>query len=185
MKRTLTVLSALAGLLMLLVSLGAVPASATEAQGFVGGGGVVTDDWGDEGTLSQTRNAVSGATVLWQRVLYADGLIGDADIDGDFGPHTAAATRTWQSRHSVGVDGVVGPQTFGAADGHLSLFKSFNKPGLEDLEIHYVGSVHTISMARINGEYRFVAGPSGAVVGGAEATYNLGPPPCIVNGTCF
>ncbi|HVC73883.1 MAG TPA: peptidoglycan-binding domain-containing protein, partial [Mycobacteriales bacterium] len=167
MKRTLTVLSALAGLLVLLLSLGAVPASATEAQGFVGGGGVVTDDWGDEGTLSQTRNAVSGATVLWQRVLYADGLIGDADIDGDFGPHTAAATRTWQSRHSVGVDGVVGPQTFGAADGHLSLFKSFNKPGLEDLEIHYVGSVHTISMARINGEYRFVAGPSGAVVGGA------------------
>jgi hypothetical protein len=168
MKRASTVLSALAGLLMLLVSLGSMPASATEAQGFVGGGGVVTDDWGDEGTLSQTRNAVSGATVLWQRVLYADGAIksngarfGDADIDGDFGPNTAAATRDWQSKHHIGVDGSVGPQTFGAADGHLSLFKSFNKPGLEDLEIHYVGSAHTISFARSNGEYHFVAGPLG------------------------
>jgi peptidoglycan hydrolase-like protein with peptidoglycan-binding domain len=183
MKRTLTVLSALAGLLVLLLSLGAMPASAKQSQGFVGGAGVVTDDWGDEGTMSQTRNIHSGATGLWQTVLYADGAkksdgkaFGLSDIDGDFGPNTAAATRNWQSRHGVGVDGVVGPQTFGAADGHLRVAGTFNNP--DELLVQYVGSVHSYPLGRLNGVYYYTPPSDDGLV---RANY---VPPCIDNGTC-
>ena len=112
--------------------------------------------------MSQSSHSYSGATGLWQWVLYADGAkesngtaFDQADIDCHFGPNTAAATRNWQSRHNVGIDGIVGPQTFGAADGNLRVFEDLSVPGNEDIEIHYVGSAHTASFRRLNGEYEF------------------------------
>jgi hypothetical protein len=184
MKRTSIVLSALAGLVMLLLSFGATPASASQAQGFVGGASTVTDDWGDEGTMSQTKNIHSGATGLWQTVLWADGAKKSngaaftlGDIDNDFGPNTAAATRNWQSRHGLTVDGIVGPKTFGAADGHLQVVDGpFTGP--DELLIHYVGSVDTYVLARLNGVYYYNAINDDGLV---RANY---VPPCIDSGTC-
>lgn len=189
MKRTLTVLSALGGLLALLLSLGAMPASASVAQGFVGGANGITDDWGDEGTLSQSSHAHSGATYLWQWVLYADGAneingtnFDQSDIDGDFGPNTDTATRNWQSSHHIGVDGEVGNQTFGTADGILKEIAS----GGGDIHISYPGSVHHIDIYRLGGVYwSHVPGSSNLV----KATYGAPvfgapPAPCVFDGTC-
>ncbi len=47
--------------------------------------------------------------VLWQRIL-------NVSPDGDFGPITAAATRTWQSARGLTPDAVVGPKTWTRAE---------------------------------------------------------------------
>ncbi|HEX5495043.1 MAG TPA: peptidoglycan-binding domain-containing protein [Mycobacteriales bacterium] len=189
MKRTVTVLSALGGLLALLLSLGALPASATVAQGSVVGGGVITDDWGDEGTLSQSSHAQSGATYLWQWVLYADGAneingtnFDQSDIDGDFGPNTDRATRNWQSSHHIGVDGEVGPQTFGTADGNLHVIAS----GGGDIHISYFGSVHHIDVYRDGGVYWSHLPGSSRLVKATYGSAVFGNPPasCVFTGTC-
>jgi hypothetical protein len=118
----------------------------------VKGSGVVTDDWGDEGTISRYSHAYSGATGMWQAVLWADGAIeqdgttfDSGDIDCQFGPNTQAATRNWQSRHGVGVDGEVGPQTFGRADNNLVLSTWY---GGDQYAVEYRGSAHTFRMVR-------------------------------------
>jgi peptidoglycan hydrolase-like protein with peptidoglycan-binding domain len=106
----------------------AAPADATTAQGVVYGEGTVTDDWGDEGPLSRTRHAYSGATGLWQYVLWADGAIESngttydlADVDCNFGPNTEYATKNWQSGRGLVADGIVGPATLGRADNKLTV----------------------------------------------------------------
>lgn len=83
-------------------------------SGYVAGSGVRTDDWGDEGEISTNSYRNSGATGLWQWVLYADGAIesnggafDQADIDCDFGPNTVAATKSWQRDHDLTDDGRV------------------------------------------------------------------------------
>ena len=190
MKRTLTVLSALGGLLALLLSVGAMPASASVSSGVVGGANGITDDWGDEGPLSESSHAVSGATYLWQWILYADGAnesngtnFDQSDIDGDFGPNTDTATRNWQRSHGLDVDGIVGNHTFGAADGILHEISSNGG----DIHISYPGSVHHIDVWRLGGVYwSHKPGSSTTLV---KATYGSAVfgslPPCIVNGTCF
>lgn len=139
--------------LVLAVILGLVaPAHASVSQGFIAGAGVVTDDFGDEGTLSQSQHANSYATGLWQAILWADGAIesngttyDDVDIDCQFGPNTAAATRNWQSMHGVGVDGIVGPQTFGRADDNLRLDGLI---GGDQYYVRYVGRLHSFRVVR-------------------------------------
>jgi peptidoglycan hydrolase-like protein with peptidoglycan-binding domain len=57
------------------------------------------------------RQGSSGADVaLWQTII-------GTTPDGQFGPNTAAATRSWQSSHGLSADGVVGPMTWAAALG--------------------------------------------------------------------
>jgi Putative peptidoglycan binding domain len=133
----------------------ATPAEANVSQGFLAGAGVVTDDFGDEGTLSTSSHANSYATGYWQAILWADGALesngttfDEADIDCQFGPNTAAATRNWQSTHGVGVDGVVGPQTFGRADNNLSLAGLI---GGDQFYVRYNGRAHSFRVVR-NGE---------------------------------
>lgn len=191
MKRTLTILSALAGLLAFLLPLGAMPANASVSSGVVGGANGITDDWGDEGPLSTTSHADSGATELWQWVLYADGAIesngtafDQSDIDGIFGSNTDAATRDWQSRHGLDVDGIVGNQTFGAADGHLAVHEQSG----EDIQITYSGSAHAIRLYRTSGVYWSpTPGTPTKLVeanyGSTRVTRTVAS--CYVNDTCF
>jgi peptidoglycan hydrolase-like protein with peptidoglycan-binding domain len=51
----------------------------------------------------------SGCVTELQRLLGRHGY--DVDVDGDFGPATASAVRSFQSALSLSVDGQVGPQT--------------------------------------------------------------------------
>ncbi|MFF3863983.1 peptidoglycan-binding protein [Streptomyces sp. NPDC002209] len=92
-------------------------ANAATAQGYVNGFDDYKDDWADEGLLSTTQHSYSGATGLWQLVLWKDGYLSEADVDCKFGPKTQAATKAWQTRFlgASQADGVVGPKTFGAA----------------------------------------------------------------------
>lgn len=130
----------------------AAPAQASIGEGMVKGSDVPTDDWGDEGMISRYSRAYSGATGMWQAVLWADGAIEQdgttfdaGDIDCEFGPNTQAATRNWQSRNGVGVDGEVGPQTFGKADNKLVLTTWY---GGDQFAVEYRGSLHTFRMVR-------------------------------------
>jgi peptidoglycan hydrolase-like protein with peptidoglycan-binding domain len=63
----------------------------------------------------------SGPVVrFWQMILYADygnniGQSCSTFVDGVFGPNTTYWTKVWQQARGIGVDGVVGPQTWGKA----------------------------------------------------------------------
>ena len=54
------------------------------------------------------QGSIGQDVVAWQRII-------GVTADGQFGPATAAATRTWQAAHGVTADGVVGPQTWAVA----------------------------------------------------------------------
>jgi peptidoglycan hydrolase-like protein with peptidoglycan-binding domain len=109
------------------------PAQASVAQGYIAGAGVLTDDWGDEGTISATTRNHSNAVWLWQVVLIADGYLTSIDdIDCRFGERTTAATIRWQRARGLEADGKVGPNTFGRADNNLFWYGT---------EIRYNGSV--------------------------------------------
>ncbi|MFD9859317.1 peptidoglycan-binding domain-containing protein [Streptomyces alboflavus] len=124
----------------------------------VDGSGDAYNDWGDEGTLSRHSHAHSNATWLWQSVLYADGAkwrdgngvrhtFTKSDIDGHYGWKTASATKWWQAREDLeDVDGVVGKETFGAADDFLS------GPHANG-HVDYTGHVRQIAFKRISGTY--------------------------------
>ncbi len=78
---------------------------------------------GDEGTLSTSSYASSGATCFWQNVLYAEGatesngsVFDKTDIDGNFGANTAYATKKLQSRWGLSPDGLVGGATLSKVD---------------------------------------------------------------------
>ncbi|MBE1877707.1 peptidoglycan-binding domain-containing protein [Myceligenerans pegani] len=107
-------------------------ASATEADegaystSFWDGGSGLTDDFGDH--YDEIGNSLcngcadswdTGSVRAWQAILYAEGYITQADIDGKFGPGTASATWEYQDDNGLGRDGKVGPQTWGFADDRL------------------------------------------------------------------
>ncbi|MFC4145811.1 peptidoglycan-binding domain-containing protein [Micromonospora mangrovi] len=124
---------------------GATPAVASASAGYISGVDAVTDDWGDEGTLSTTSYANSAAVGLWQQVLVADGLMSNLDVDCSFGPKTLAATKTWQSRNNLDADGKVGPATFGKADNRLT--------DKGNGYVYYNGSNGVSAFKRANGRY--------------------------------
>jgi len=124
----------------------ATPAEATVADGQVTGFDEITDDWGDEGPLSRSSYSFSGATGMWQRVLYADGAVerdgttfDQVDMDCSFGPNTEYATRDWQRRHGLAADGIVGRNTLSRADNKLSLDP-------DGYHVYYNGSAHRIHL---------------------------------------
>jgi hypothetical protein len=73
-----------------------------------GGGGIVTI------TLDILKNGSSGAQVATlQRLLNSLGH-NSGVVDGEFGPKTLAAVKSFQRAEGLGVDGVVGPKTWTA-----------------------------------------------------------------------
>jgi hypothetical protein len=96
-------------------------AQASAAQGVISGTGAVTDDFGDEATLSRTSFSNSTAVALWQKILWIEGFLDYSGIDCEFGPGTEAATKKFQRRYALSDDGKVGPNTWSKADNHLTL----------------------------------------------------------------
>ncbi|MFJ3669008.1 peptidoglycan-binding protein [Streptomyces sp. NPDC090106] len=165
--------AALAAAILGMTVLGASPASANVSEGYVAGAGVVTDDWGDEGTLSQNTNAKAYANGLWQWVLYAEGVDesnGSAydkyDIDCLFGANTAYATKQLQDRWNLGVDGSVGTETFSRADNNLTISGE---------TVTYHGAAHSVEFFRNADSHAYVF-HSGSASGWTLASYSAYAP---------
>jgi hypothetical protein len=108
-----------------------------------GYGDTVTDDWGDNPEICWGCNFSHNTNIvgLWQHILYADGLMGVSDVDCQFGPRTDDATRRWQSRHGVAMDGRVGRNTWGRADDKLAWSH-------DGFYVYYHGSQHPVRLFR-------------------------------------
>ncbi|AZM58938.1 MULTISPECIES: peptidoglycan-binding domain-containing protein [unclassified Streptomyces] len=146
---------ALAAVTALGLNLSAAPsASANVNDGYVSGSGAFGDDWDDEGTLGQGYPATySNATCLWQKVLYADGYLSTAQVDGVFGSTTWAATYNWQHDRNLEADGIVGKKTFTRAGDRL---RDQTGDGKVDT---YDGTKYDISVSRdSSGRYTFAQG---------------------------
>jgi Putative peptidoglycan binding domain len=93
---------------------------------FVDGADALTDDWGDHyGELGNdlcngcADSMNSDLVLMWQAILYVEGFLTSSGLDGDFGPNTANATKSWQTRYRVTADGRVGAATWAKADDQL------------------------------------------------------------------
>lgn len=149
------------------LAISATPASAAASDGYIRGAGSIFDDFGDEGTLSTSSYAGSGAACFWQNVLYAEGATESngstfdrEDIDGHFGANTKAATQSLQRRWGLDDDGLVGPATLGKVDRKRTYLPDVDggvwTTGLEHLDTYSTGAVtakyhgvkHTFRMNR-------------------------------------
>ncbi|MGW6719342.1 peptidoglycan-binding domain-containing protein [Streptomyces sp. NPDC054995] len=149
------------------LAFGTAPASASISSGYVSGGGTFTNDWGDEGVISQSSYAKSNATCLWQQILWAEGAkeqdgtaYDAADIDGHFGANTTHATKNLQDRWPLkDVDGKVGNATWGYADGKLSFYDYAHEYAFGGQILRYSGSARSFYLVRAaNGNYVFWEG---------------------------
>ncbi|GGX19151.1 hypothetical protein GCM10010297_45790 [Streptomyces malachitofuscus] len=149
------------------LAISASPASADIDSGSVSGGGDFTNDWGDEGEISQSRYADSNATCLWQQILWAEGAeesngtpYDASDIDGMFGPNTVHATKDLQERWPLKyVDGKVGNETWGYADSNLSFYDYAYEYAFGGKILRYSGDARTFYLVRAaNGSYVFWEG---------------------------
>ncbi|MQY15805.1 hypothetical protein SRB5_59960 [Streptomyces sp. RB5] len=150
------------------LAISASPASASTSSGYISGADTYTDDWGDEGNISQSSHASSNATCLWQQILWAEGAVEQdgskfdkADIDGVFGPNTYRATMNLQDRWPLkSVDGIVGNATWGYAGGRLSFYDYATEYG-GGLILTYTGAENYFYLVRAaNGRYFFWEGSS-------------------------
>ncbi len=125
--RKAAVLVAGAGLAVSLGSAAAQPAQASGSytgRAYVAGVGSMYNDWTDEGVVNVRVHRYSNATCLWQAILWANGYLSLRGIDGVFGDRTDAATRAFQRRKGLVVDGSAGRRTWTAAvrGGRLKTF---------------------------------------------------------------
>jgi hypothetical protein len=148
------------------LAVAASPASAKVSDGYITGGGDISNDWGDEGEVSQSSHAKSNATCLWQQILWAEGvkkpdgkLYSAADVDGQFGANTAYATKKLQSRWGLSADGRAGNNTWGHADSKLRFFDYATEYSFGGKILTYEGSARSFYLARTErGSYVFWEG---------------------------
>lgn len=74
------------------------------------------------------RQGNSGSFVRVWQVCVSNATGAGLTIDGDFGPATDQATRTFQQQQGLGIDGVVGPQTWAAMDRIIAYVSSQAAP---------------------------------------------------------
>ncbi|WP_063769835.1 peptidoglycan-binding domain-containing protein [Streptomyces scabiei] len=161
------------------LAVSAAPASASASAGYINGGGAYSNDFGDEGELSTSSYENSGATCLWQQILWAEGATESndtafdfSDIDGKFGSNTKYATEKLQARWGLGVDGRVGTDTFGYADSKLK-YSSGNTGSGEWLRVKYDGRDRDLDFLRAT-DGKYIIYTSGSQSGGGPvyAAYN-------------
>lgn len=145
----------------------ALNASATPAPAPGGGGNP---------TLRQ--GARGAAVTTLQNRLRAHGY--GVSVDGVFGPNTANAVRSFQSRHGLSADGVVGPRTWAALNGAGGVLPPVG--GGMQVTGYVNGSPRTISISSVgNGKYlrtdaaaRFNAMKAEAARAGVSLSVNSG-----------
>lgn len=155
---------------------GPAPAQASAAQGVISGSGAVTDDFGDEATLSRTGPyRYSTAVALWQTILAIEGFIDNDGIDCDFGSGTEAATKSFQRRYGLTADGIVGPNTWKKADNYL--VNDYDTVGAEHIAYKPPSRVQELGFDRLgNGYYAVFLWGGGRV--DAEAWNTKASPYC-------
>ncbi|MEU6184038.1 peptidoglycan-binding domain-containing protein [Streptomyces coeruleorubidus] len=152
-KSAVAVLTAAA---VLTLGLGASPASAKASDGFVRGYDGFADDFDDEGTLSLSVNEKSNATCMWQAILWSEEINASrSSIDGVFGDRTHEATRVFQQRAGLTMDGKVGKGTFAEAGKRLTYVSGSTARGKE-LTLKYESGRRNINFIRDSqGRYKF------------------------------
>ncbi|MGI5451661.1 peptidoglycan-binding domain-containing protein [Streptomyces sp. CA-249302] len=165
MKRITTYSRRMRGALAVFVTMAALVLSASPAEAsgtysgraYIYGGGTWVGDWGDEGDLSTSTNTYSNATCLWQKILWADGLLSASDIDGIYGSKTKAQTLYWQEMNELSdLDGIAGKETFGKADD--SLYR-ISQDSDGNITLQYIGIYYKPYFIReADGNYGFYDG---------------------------
>jgi hypothetical protein len=89
---------------LLVVGLWSLPAAATDQE----------TEWSQGNYVGHCTSGLKSGGYVWsvQSILWSAGLLSSSQLDGLWGPITESATKTWQSRHSLGADGCWGPNTW-------------------------------------------------------------------------
>jgi hypothetical protein len=152
--------AALAIGISLTIATPAVASGSYTGRAYVYGAGAVPDDFDDEGVVNVSTHRSSGATCLWQTMLWANGYLPSSGIDGIFGDQTDAATRNFQRDKGLSADGSAGRNSWTKAGNNLA--QHDNQNGW--LYVVYHGgtgsrsqySAHTFVLQRSpDGNYRF------------------------------
>ncbi|MFF5983226.1 peptidoglycan-binding protein [Streptomyces olindensis] len=128
------------------LAVGTLPASAAVSDGYISGSDGFRNDWSDE-SVHAGSFAQSNAACLWQKVLWAEGLLANSEVDGAFGGKTTSRTRSLQSRWGIAVTGKADNPTFSHAAGRLS-FSSGSTADGKRLELTYQGAAHHFTVRR-------------------------------------
>lgn len=116
--------------------------------------GNVDDDFNDHqrevGVLCEGRENSSGTDLvtMWQSILAADGYLTADQIDGYFGPDTAAATAGWKEYVGLEPTGEVDQSVWATADDNLKVVSEGDYTGIEYVSPEDGG---TVSFARVVG----------------------------------
>ncbi|GHD11861.1 hypothetical protein GCM10010313_35470 [Streptomyces violarus] len=128
------------------LAVGTLPASAAVSDGYVSGAGGYRDDWSDE-TVHANYFPRSNAACLWQKVLWAEGLLTNSEVDGAFGSKTAWQTGKLQSRWGIPTSKKADRNTFTKAAGRLKFVSGSTASG-KRLELKYDGLVNDFTVRR-------------------------------------
>ncbi|MFF8014258.1 peptidoglycan-binding protein [Streptomyces sp. NPDC007929] len=153
-RRRLTVVAVLGTALGAVLAMSTTPASAASSDGYISGSGGFRNDWSDEFVSSGAR---SNAVCMWQKILWAEGLLSNPEVDGVFGGKTVQRTRTLQSRWHVSPTGKADNTTFTAAAAPARLkYVSGSTGSGKRLVLKYDGFDHDFNLVRNErGRYEF------------------------------
>ena len=125
----------------------------TDNNDFLDGIGFVDDDLQDEPALHYGSR--SDWVGVWQKILMANGDLDRGTVDCIFGQQTMNATKHFQQRNGLSIDGVAGPRTLRTA-GILLTFHEYGDT------VYYQGYVYETTVGvRSGGRYR---GANNAVI---------------------
>jgi hypothetical protein len=121
-------------------------------------------------SMPQLKQGVSNRASVRKVQALLNVHLGGADlsVDGGFGPNTNSAVRRFQQARGLGVDGVVGPRTWGALGGGLATLRR----GANGTAVGCVQALLNVQGARIKTDRDF--GPAtAAAVGNVQTKFGL------------